>query len=127
MKDYVIKVNDNPAHRNALRSEAESDSRWCYINQDDEVKLNLPKTMVVYRGIQTAAICRLTEEQLTWYTSINQVSMVGQAKVQFIKSMDDIDWEPSGKSLYHQVHDQTPVDLGEDGTYTPTELHCVIF
>ena len=161
MKDYVIKVNDNPAHKTDLIGRVEAkqvivDANnvllvqyrddvlaspdevvdyplltavpdcWASVDEEGNVKVTLPKTMVVYRGTQTASICRLTPEQLAWYTSINQVQVVGVAKVQYIKEMSDIDWEPNGKALYHQVHDQTPIDMGEDGTYTPTELHCVI-
>lgn len=130
MKDYVIKVADIPPWRVELRAEAEAESPYAVINEDDEVKLNLPVTGVIATiGTATASICRLTQDQYDWLIAMPQVVELGSGNP-LIKEMADITWVGSGKGLYHAIHLQTPYDVddGEGGTttITPPLLHCVL-
>ncbi len=130
MRDYIIKVADIPPWRTALRAEAEAGSPYAVIDENDEVKLNLPATGVIAKiGTATVSICRLTQEQYDWLIGVPQVKELGSGDP-LIKDMDDITWIGSGKGFYHAIHLQTPYDVddGEGGviTITPPLLHCVL-
>lgn len=130
MRDYIIKVADIPPWRTALRAEAEAGSHYAVIDDNDEVKLNLPVTGVIATiGTATASICRLNQDQYDWLAAMPQVIELGSGDP-LIKDMGDITWVESGKGLYHAIHLQNTYDVddGEGGTITitPPLLHCVL-
>ena len=130
MKDYIIKINNVVPWRTALRVQAEAGSPYAVIDDNDEVKLNLPVTGVIATiGTATASICRLTQDQYDWLIGMPQVIELGSGGP-LIKEFDDITWVGSGKGLYHAIHKQNTYDLddGEGGTITitPPLLHCVL-
>lgn len=130
MRDYVIKIADIPPWRTALRAEAEAGSPYAVIDENDEVKLNLPVTGVIAKiGTATASICRLTQDQYDWLIGMPQVVELGSGSP-YIKELSDVTWVGPGKGLYHAIHLQTPYDVydGEGGTITitPPLLHCVL-
>ena len=130
MRDIVIKIADIPPWRTALRAEAEAGSPYAVIDDNDEVKLNLPVTGVIATiGTATASICRLTQDQYDWLAAMPQVIELGSGDP-LIKEMDDITWIGAGKGLYHAIHLQNTYDVddGEGGTITitPPLLHCVL-
>lgn len=134
MKDYVIKINDVPAFRLALKAEYEAGSTYVHEAEVDgelEYKLNITKTGVLPNvGVATVSISRLSPEELAWGESLPQVQIIGEAKDQYIKEIDDIEWITNGKGLYHAIHLQNPITYqdedGNDIIYTPPLLHCII-
>ena len=129
MRDYVIKIKDVPPWRTALRAEAEADSPYAYIDDNDEAKLNVTVTGVIAQlGKATVSICRLNQDEHQWLTIITQEQELGSA-TQYNENITDINWIASGKGMYHAIHLQTPYDIddGEGGaiTVTPPMLHCI--
>jgi len=129
VKDFVIKIKDIPPWRTALRAEAEANSPYAYIDDNDEAKLNLTVTGVIAEiGNATVSICRLSNAEHQWLTGLTQVQELGNA-TKYINAIEDITWIASGKGLYHAIHLQTDyeVDDGQGGTrtVTPPLLHCI--
>lgn len=131
IKDYVIQIKEIKPFRDALRVEADRGVGWAFINKNGEAKLSLTVTgMIPTNGVKTVSISRLSDEQKEWLLSLPHTQVLGEAKEQYIREMTDIIWQTSGKSKYHLLHKQAPVEIddGEGGTiiYTPPLLHCVL-
>lgn len=129
MRDYVIKIKDIPPWRTALRAEAEANSQYAYIDDNDEAKLRLTVTGIIAQiGNATVSICRLSDDEYEWLTGLTQVQELGNAE-QYINDIEDITWITSGKGMYHTIHLQTDYDIddGQGGTITvtPPLLHCI--
>jgi len=129
-KDYIIKIIDIVPWRTALREEAEAGSLYAYINEQDEVKLNVPVTGIIARvGPATASICRLSTEEYDWLIALPQVVELGSGSP-YIREIGDITWVGQGKGLYHAIHSQAAYNVpdgeGSEISITPPELHCVI-
>lgn len=131
MNDKVIKVSDIPPFQAALDAEAEAGSPYAHIYPPMVNAVhNLPVTGIIAKiGNATVSICRLTQDQLDWITSLPGVSVLGSGDP-YIKEMSDITWIGAGKGLYHAIHLQDPYDVNDgDGgtiTVTPPLLHCVL-
>ena len=130
LKDYVTKVSDLPLFIKNLGDDfnSETPSGNAYLLEDGSPKLNCIKTgLLAVDGMSSAAICRITQEQLDWFLSLgSHCSILGEANESKITCEEDIKWKPYGKTNYHEIHKQDKIDIGNGEFYTPPVLHCVL-
>lgn len=124
MKDYIFAVTNLVTFRDSLLT---SNSKLVNINEDNIATLNINTTMIKYNGNQSVAIARIDDAQLAEIKSFDALVVVGNAKIDFINSNDDVNW--IDENLYHAIHNIDEVTFidgeGIEQSYTPAKLHAV--
>lgn len=131
IKDYVIEVTDKAAFQIELDADATEFSRDILDAQGDPTGARVlaiaAAGIVPEVGIKQVNIVRMDDgAPKTWWNNFTNTAILGEATVQFIKTIADITWEIGGEAEYHLIHDQTPIPNPPDPDIIPSLLHCVI-
>lgn len=124
IKDYIVAITDIAAHNIALLT-----SSSALVNVDEEsntATLAITKTAMCINNTQAVFLIRIDSDLLPELQSLPNLTLCGEATVQYIASADDVTW--INKPLYHSIYDISPVtytdEEGVEQTYTKPILHA---
>lgn len=126
IKDYLFASTDLDAFRNSLANHI---GTIASLTDEGSVRLDSTKSRVYYNGNQSVAVVRVRNNQeLDLLNSLDAFVQIGEAKAQFIRSIDDIEFIEGGEPLYYSIYDKQPTtftdeETGETMTHNPPKLH----
>ena len=112
MRDYITEVNDTPIFRTALLAEVEAGSPYCYLTEEGDAKLTFCKVPVLGLGDKSVSVCRLSDEEITWFLSLPCTVLLGEALTDYITEYSDVAWCEGGEAEYFAVNPASRVIQG---------------
>lgn len=106
-KDYVIFVSNID---NFKRHLLEHEKQFISGSTVDDVKLNIPKTMVIGNvNGNTTAIARADELEYSYFNECEECDIIGEAKGQWITDVDSVHfYSKDDEAKYYSVYDIAP-------------------